>query len=419
MGDREKNRCYRGLFLVNFLICLGFGIVDPFFSVYATTHGATGFHLAILFSGYALAKTIFSPVLGWWSDHIGRRNMIIAGLFTYALISLGYLFFPAPLPLIFLRFLQGMAVSLVRPLSLAFVGDMAPAQREGTVMGTFDISFYAAFAVGPVVGGLIKDAVGFPGIFLSLFCLTVLAMVAAMFFVRSSGKEAGKSNRKEISAGLLEVLSFTKSRKLIALCGFIFSRSFGIVLFSMFLPILMHEDLKLKGIEIGIIMGSATIVTALLLVPMGHLSDRVKKKDRLVIIGGAGAALLTCLLPLAATFQQLLILSIGIGFASVLSLPASAALLVEEGNRLGMGMTMGSFNSAMNLGSVLAPLMGGTAFGLLGMKGLFFSAGLIGMAGTVFYLACTVQQRMVFKCDSIPMDGMDPLVVKNSVYHER
>jgi MFS family permease len=406
MNSRQK-RGYRGLFIVNFLVCLGFGIVDPFFPVYAAMHGATGFHLAILFSGYAVTKACFSPLMGWWSDRRGYRGLLVAGLTAYALIALGYLFFPVPPCLILLRFLQGVAAALVRPVCLAYIGDMAPARREGSVMGHFDISFYGAFSVGPVLGGIIKDSVGFPGLFGGLFGLVLLALAAVLLFVEDSGKGAGKRT------GMAVAVPFRKSRTLVALCGFIFARSFGIVFFAMFLPIFMHQELKLKGIEIGMVMGAATVVTALLLGPMGCLADRVRK-ERLVIAGGTGAALLTACLPLAGSFEPLLALSVGIGMASVISLPASAALLVEEGNRLGMGTTMGIFNGAMGLGAVLAPLLGGAALGLAGMKGLFFGAGCLGLGGTLFYAVHSVRQpllrRGIFDGTPVSLNG-GPLVV--------
>ena len=50
MGDDAKRNAYRGLFVINFMIALGFGIVDPFFSVYAVSAGATAFHIALIFS---------------------------------------------------------------------------------------------------------------------------------------------------------------------------------------------------------------------------------------------------------------------------------------------------------------------------------------------------------------------------------
>ena len=389
MSGTEDKGVYRALFAVNFLVCLGFGIADPFFPVYATSNGAASIHLALIFSGFAAAKTLFSPLTGWWSDRIGRRRLLVIGLFAHAAIAIGYLYLPSPPFLILLRFLQGVAAALVRPVSLAYVGDMAPARHEGTAMGTFDISYYAALAIGPVAGGVIQDTLGFPGIFVSLSALCILAFLTALIFM----KRFGKNREKEGRAFRVDLSLLKKSRTLIALCGFIFSRTFGIVYFGMFLPIFMFEDLHLTGVEMGVVMGASTIVTALMLRPMGHLSDRVRR-DRLILFGGAAAALLTALLPLSETFPQILFLSIGIGFASVLSLPASSALLVEEGNRQGMGLTIGIFNAAMNLGAVLAPLAGGFLFSLFGMKAVFYSAGFLGFAGICFYyLARSARER--------------------------
>ena len=389
MNGMEDKAVYRALFIVNFLACLGFGIADPFFPVYATSNGAAGIHLALIFSGFAAAKTLFSPLAGWWSDRSGRRRLLVIGLFAHAAIAIGYLYLPSPVCLILLRFLQGVAAALVRPVSLAYIGDMAPSRHEGTAMGTFEISYYAALAFGPVAGGIIKDTLGFPGIFISLSFLCMLAFLTALIFVKHFGTNRERENR----AVRVDLSVLKKSRILIALCGFIFSRTFGIVYFGMFLPIFMFENLRLTGIEMGVVMGANTTVTALLLRPMGYLSDRIDR-DRLILIGGAAAALLTALLPLSETFPHLIFLSIGIGFASVLSLPASSALLVEEGNRQGMGLTMGIFNAAMNLGAVLAPLAGGILFTVFGMKAVFYSAGFVGFAGIYFYgLARNMRKR--------------------------
>ena len=211
MSDEEKREMYRALFLVNFLVCLGFGIADPFFSVYATSGGASGIHLALIFSGYAAAKILFSPVTGWWSDRKGRRRLLVSGLFLQSAVAFGYLFLPGPSWLIALRFLQGVAAAFIRPVSLAVVGDIAPERREGTAMGTFDISFYAALAVGPVLGGIVKDAFGFPGIFLSLFCLCLLALGTALFFVKNHGEEKRAAAPARIDWSVLK-----RSRTLIA-----------------------------------------------------------------------------------------------------------------------------------------------------------------------------------------------------------
>lgn len=100
------------------------------------------------------------------------------------------------------------------------------------------------------------------------------------------------------------------------------------------------------------------------------------------------AALLTFCLPMAKGFSDLLFLSIGIGVFSAASIPASSALLVREGNLYGMGLTMGIFNTAMNLAAVLAPLAGGLALGFFGIDMLFYGVGAFGVIGVMFFVFC-------------------------------
>lgn len=386
MRDEVKRRAYQGLFVINFMVSLGFGIVDPFLPIYAVGAGATGFHIALIFSAYAITKMLMSPLTGWWSDHRGRRGLIIVGLCTYLIISVCYLLTPGPLALIALRILQGIGAALVRPISLAFIGDIAPARREARTMGTFDISFYSAQAAGPVIGGLVKDVAGFPGLFLSVIILCSLSLLAALFLVMISPSDMrGDSDRPRPPLNGIRIGS-----TLIGLWGFIFTRSFSIALFAIFIPILMCDNLKLTGLEMGIVMGSGAIVTTLLLKPMGSMSDKLNRRW-LVILGGSMTALFTLFLPLAQSFGQLLALSIGIGIFTVVSLPASSALLVQEGNLNGMGLAMGTFNGAMNFGAVLAPLAGGFALGFFGINAIFYAAALLGLTGIVFFGLCTMK----------------------------
>lgn len=252
-------------------------------------------------------------------------------------------------------------------------------------MGTFDISFYGAAAIGPVIGGLIKDEAGFFGLFASLSCLCSFALLMALLFFAPSPDHGPRTTE---STGMT-LSGIRSSKMLLGLSGFIFTRSFGITLFVVFLPIFMHQNLKLRGLEMGLIMGAATVVIAVLLRPMGYLSDKLKR-SWLVVAGGGMAALLTFCIPMARGFSDLLFLSIGIGVFSAASIPASSALLVHEGNIYGMGLTMGIFNSAMNLAAVLSPLAGGIALGFFGIGMLFYCVGAFGVLGVIFFSFCAV-----------------------------
>jgi MFS family permease len=154
------------------------------------------------------------------------------------------------------------------------------------------------------------------------------------------------------------------------------------------IPIFMYDNLKLTGLEMGIVMGAGTVVTALLLRPLGSMSDKLSRRW-MVIFGGSMTALLSFCPPVAQSFGHLLALSIAIGMFRVVSLPASSALLVQEGNLYGMGLAMGIFNGAMNSGTVLAPLAGGFALGCFGIKAIFYGGAFLGLIGIVFFYFCT------------------------------
>lgn len=277
--------------------------------------------------------------------------------------------------LLLLRFFQGIGAALFLPLARAFVGRIAPPNQEGATLGTFEISFYAALAIGPLLGGLIKDRFGFSGIFGALFILCILSLWIAVLTFSSFAEPCGAPPEPSV-----DYRRALRSRTLQGLLCFILTRSFGIILFSIFLPILMNGAFKLSGFQIGAVMAAGPGLTALLLRPMGGLSDRGDRRFP-VLLGGGTAALLTFFLPWAEQFWQLLVLSGGIGLFSAVSLPASSALLVQEGGRYGMGLTVGFFHSAMETGFMIAPFVGGVLMDAFGANVVFYAAGVSGTLG--------------------------------------
>jgi MFS transporter, DHA1 family, multidrug resistance protein len=376
---KENKQTYRLLFLIIFCISLGFCVVNPFLPLYLQNVGASGLYIALAYSGYALTKLVLTPLLGRWSDRRNRRVFIILGLTIYCGISVGYLFLPRGIAVwsLFLL-LQGVGAALVRPLALASVADMAQEKHAGVAMGTFDVSFYLASGVGPVIGGFLNDTNGFAGIFLVLSVLCFIALFLSLFLVRGT---PALTRSFDDRAGFRYLLH---NRNLLGLCCFIFTRSFGIVLAAIFLPIYLSNKAHLNGSEIGLIMAFGTIIMAVLLRPFGKVCDHCDRRT-LMQIGGASTAFLTLCLPLENGFWSVMLLSGGIGLFSAMTLPASSALLIEEGRRYGMGLTMGLFNSAMNLGFILAPLLGGFLMDHFTLAAVFEWAGLIGAGGIVAF----------------------------------
>jgi len=382
----EARTLFRSLFLINFAITLGFGIADAFFSMYVFGLGARGMLLGLPLVLYSLSKIVCSPFMGAWSDRIGSRQLVAASLGLYLFVSVCY-FFTTSLPLItMLRILQGVSCAMFRPVLVSMVGECTTDDKRSTVLGTFDISFYGALSFGPVLGGLLKDLWGFQGIFASLILLCTLALLVAMTCIPAQMIHPCQPAGNDQSDQLKDLLQVTHHSTLRGLMAFIFGRACGISLLGAFLPIMLTTRQGLSCTQAGMVMASSTLVITLLLRPAGMLSDRAPRKA-LVVVGGTIVSLLYFLIPAVAGFHQILLLGVGIGLFSVLSQPASTALLVEEGSRHGMGLTVGTFNSVLNLGFVSGPLLGAGLQNTLGLTAVFYAAGVMGLGAVALFAA--------------------------------
>ncbi|MDD2271007.1 MAG: MFS transporter [Desulfuromonadaceae bacterium] len=381
----ETRRLFRGLFLINFAITLGFGIADAFFSMYVFSLGARGILLVLPLALYSLSKILFSPFMGTYSDRIGRRKLATVSLALYLFVSVCYFFTTSLILITILRLLQGIGCAMFRPVVVSLVSEGTTNEKRSTVMGTFDISFYGALSAGPVIGGILKDLWGFKGIFAVLTLLCLIALLVALVCIPSQKLQQHQSaERSKVKCKTF--FTMTRRNSLRGLLAFIFGRACGISLLAAFLPILLTTKLGLSGTQTGLVMASSTLVFTILLRPVGILSDKAPRKS-LVVAGGTIVSLLYFLIPVMAGFHQILSLVVGIGLFSVLSQPSSTALLVEEGSRHGMGLTVGTFNSVLNMGFVAGPIFGAGMQYTFGLTSVFYAAGAMGLVAVGLFIA--------------------------------
>ena len=411
-----ETRClFRGLFLINFAITLGFGIADAFFSMYVFSLGARGILLMLPLALYSLSKILFSPFMGAYSDQIDRRKLAAISLGLYLFVSVCY-FFTTSLALItILRLLQGIGCAMFRPVVVSLVSESTTNEKRSTVMGTFDISFYGALSVGPVIGGILKDVWGFKGIFAILTLLCLIALLVAFVCIPSQRLQQHQSAERSTIGQFKCKTFFTMTRRnsLRGLLAFIFGRACGISLLAAFLPILLTTKLGLSGTQTGLVMASSTLVFTILLRPVGILSDKAPHKS-LVVAGGTIVSLLYFLIPVMAGFHQILSLVVGIGLFSVLSQPSSTALLVEEGSRHGMGLTVGTFNSVLNMGFVAGPIFGAGMQYTFGLTSVFYAAGAMGLVAVGLFMANIVLEETPPPSLFIFEEGGDHKILRRS-----
>lgn len=379
----KQRRQFVGVFLINFFMTLGLGIADSFFSVYVYDLGARGIFIVLPILAYSLAKILLSPSLGSLTDTLGRKEAVVGSLLLQLFVSLGLAVTSNFVMLAMLKFAQGGACAMFRPGLVTLAGESASPHRRATIMGTFDISFYAALALGPLIGGVVKDSLGITAVFRALSVLCCVALLVAWACIspecRSRTVAAG-SPRVEGGRAAQVAASDPVFAGLLA---FIFGRACGISLLGTFLPIFLATKQGFSATQIGFVMTSSTLMMMLLLRPAGALSDRSSRVS-LVVAGGLLVAMLYLLIPMLAGFYNIILLGTGIGLFSVLSQPASTAMLLELGQRYGTGTVFGTFNAVLNAGFAMGPLVGAALHGLFGLSAVFYGAGVLGICSALF-----------------------------------
>jgi len=114
---------------------------------------------------YALTLASLLLTAGTLGDRIGRRLVFGVGLVLFCLASLACGLSPSPLALELSRGVQGIGGSVMFALSLALIAQEFHGRERGTALGIWGATTGAAVAVGPLVGGVLVEHLGWEWIF--------------------------------------------------------------------------------------------------------------------------------------------------------------------------------------------------------------------------------------------------------------
>ncbi len=129
--------------------------------------------IGVLAAIYPATQGVLQLVTGAWSDRVGRKWLIVSGMWVQAagiagvIRSTGFAGFAIGASSL------GIGTAMVYPTLLAAIGDVAPPAWRASAVGVYRFWRDLGYALGAVVAGVAADALGFAG---------AMWMVAAMTF---------------------------------------------------------------------------------------------------------------------------------------------------------------------------------------------------------------------------------------------
>jgi EmrB/QacA subfamily drug resistance transporter len=333
-------------------------------------------------TAFLLAAASFSVPFGRLGDIYGRKKIFMAGVAVFTVSSVLIAVSQGGAMLIFSRVLQGFGASMIFATGTAILLSVFPAKERGKVLGVNVAAVYLGLSMGPVLGGIITEQLGWRFIFWLNLPIGIVLMTVIFLMLKGDWTE-GRGTSFDLAGSVIMGLSllltmygfsklpalsafFLLAAGLLGIAGFVVYESrlehpvVDINLFryntvfamsnlaalinyaatfavSFLLSFYLQKVRGLSPQETGLVMVSQPLVQAILSPAAGRLSDRIE--PRTVASIGMGLTLVGLILlvfigtrtPLYYVVGCLVFL--GIGFA-LFSSPNTNAVMSSVDRRI-------------------------------------------------------------------------------------
>lgn len=137
-----------------------------------------------LMAAQGVGLIISSIPISMLGERYKNRRLLLLCFPLVLAISLILFWKASPLPvLIFSRILQGASGTGIWTIGLALICDTVPESKKGTIIGYVLIGWSLGMIIGPLMGGILYDSLGYDAIFISALILTGVDFLFRLFMI--------------------------------------------------------------------------------------------------------------------------------------------------------------------------------------------------------------------------------------------
>jgi DHA1 family multidrug resistance protein-like MFS transporter len=391
------------LFFTLVVVMLGFGMVIPIMPFLIESMGASGSVLGLLMATFALMQLIFSPVWGSLSDRIGRKPVLMIGVFGFGVTMVLFGLSTQLWMLFAARALSGILSSATMPTAMAYIGDSTSEEDRGGGMGVVGAAMGLGMVLGPGIGGLLAgENLAVPFFIAGVLSFLAMALIMA-FLPESLPKEERQKSGQVQFINLGELWQALKS-PIGILLFMAFLLSFGLTAFEAIFGLYALTRFDYGPQRVGTILMVVGFVSAAVQMSLtGPLTKRwgeaavIKVSLLLSVVGFP-------LMLLANSFLTILLTS-GFFMLGVSLLRPAVSSLISRQATVGQGVAMGLNNSFQSMGRIVGPIWAGFIFDL-DLRYPYLSGSVVMLVGLIVSLF-TVRQEGVDKSGAEPQAAAD------------
>ena len=240
-------------------IMVGTTLPTPLYALYSDQLHFSVLTTTVIYATYAGGVLFALLVFGRWSDAIGRRPVLLAGVACALVSAVVFLLADSVPALLVGRVLSGLSAGIFTGTATAAVLEAAPPSWRGRAAAVATVANIGGLGTGPVLAGLLAQYAPDPLklTYLVHIALMVLAAVAVLLVPETSSR-TGKLGLQRLSVPI-EVRPVFITASLAAFAGFAVTGLFTSVAPSLLTDIIGIGNHALAGLMAGSIFGASAV----------------------------------------------------------------------------------------------------------------------------------------------------------------
>ncbi len=340
-----------------FIAFLGIGLVIPVLPTIMNELHISGSVVGYMVAAFAITQLIASPIAGKLVDNIGRKIMIVLGLFIFGLSEFLFGFGRSVEILFASRMLGGVSAAFIMPAVTAYIADITTLAQRPKALGYMSAAISTGFIIGPGIGGFLAEY----GTRVPFYAAGVLGLFAAILSFVLLKEPSRATDNEDVTPSMLGSVKRVFSPLYFIPFILIFVLSFGLAAFESLFSLFVDHKFAFTPSDIAIIITGSGIVGALAQLILFDWLTKKMGEINVIRYSLILSAILTFAMTIVSHYFAILFVTFFIFVGFDLIRPAVTSYLSKiAGNEQGF---VGGMNSMFtSLGNIFGPILGGILF---------------------------------------------------------
>lgn len=371
---------------VGLLAMMGGALIGPVLEAVGTHFSVQKERVGLIFVTYGLTALLSLPFLGFLTDRIGRKKVLIPSLLLYGTAGVSCIFAPSFNSLLFARALQGIGIAGMAPITITLIGDFYGGLEKIRAMGTFSGLLAVGGVVAPLLGGGLAD-ISWQLPFAIYFISIPLAIVVWIWL------PAPQISRISLKEYLDPIKASLTNVRTLAILFSNFLAFFLLYTIVTYIPLFLFENYGISRTLAGIFLAMQGVTVALVSIKADRIVEKIPQAGAICIgflITGLSLFFMPLSLPLGLIAVPLGVFGAGRGLIQ----PQINSIVTEVAPTGRLGGIVSIYNMMKYGGQMSAPLLLGFVLAYGGYNAVFEVAGIISLiAFGVALVGCGSERR--------------------------